>query len=467
MEILKVLLFLLVIIYTIIGTTVWGNKNQITSSPDVSPIETCTGEDAKIAYPSAGDPQGDYNFGYSISISGDTLAVSSYGANQNETGASNFSGVVYVYTDGNFDLVPTKVAIPSTGAPQSLYFFGFSISISGDTLVVGAFGANQDGTSASNTSGSVYVYTDGNYGSVPIKVANPSDGPPLASYNFGYSVSISGDTLAVGAYGANQDGVSAANNSGAVYVYTNGNYGSVPIKVANPSDGPPLASYNFGRSVSISGDTLAVGAVGANQDGVSEANNSGAVYVYTNGNYASAPTKVANPSEGPPLASYLFGRSVSISGDTLAVGAVGANQDGVSAANNSGAVYVYLNGAYDSTPTKVADPSTGPPLASYNFGFSIFISGDTLVVGAFGANQDGVSGANFSGLAYVYKDGNYDTAPTRLAILDATPDDDYYYGIGVTTSGNRVIVGASGQTSTGTGFADNAGGAYIYPCAGF
>jgi hypothetical protein len=463
---LLILLFLLVIISTILGTTVWGNKNQITSSPDVSPTETCTGDDVKVAYSSAGDPKNVYLFGGSISISGDTLAVGAYGAPQNETGVFDFSGVVYVYTDGTYTSPPIKVANPSTGPPLADYYFGYRISISGNTLAVGSYGANQDGTSGADSSGIVYVYTDGNYESAPIKVAVPATGAPVFDYLFGSAVSISGNALAVGAYGGAQDGTSGADNSGLVYVYTDGNYASTPTKAGNPSAGPPLLDYFFGYSVSISGNTLAVGAWGSTQSGIGLADNSGVVYVYTDGNYGSTPVKAANPSEGPPLGNYFFGDSVSISGDTLVVGARGANQDGVSLADDSGSVYVYINGAYETTPIKVANPSTGPPLGEYKFGFNVYISGDMLVVAAVGANQDGVSVADSSGIVYVYTDGNYESAPTRLPNVVSPPGGIYFFGIGISASGSKVAVGCSGQPAINTGTVSNQGGAYIYPCVG-
>jgi hypothetical protein len=460
---LLILILISVIIFTALGTTIWSEKNQITSSP----VETCTGENVKVAYSSTGDPQANYLFGARLAISGDTLVVVARGANQNETGTANTSGIVYVYEDGNYTSAPVKVGEPEAGPPQSNYVFGSSVSISGDTLAVGASGSNQNGFSTANQSGIVYVYSNGNYTSTPVKVANPTEGPPLINYRFGNSISISGDTLAVGAWGSHQNGVGVADASGVVYVYTAGNYESAPVKVANPSEGPPLADYRFGWSVSISGDTLAVGAYAAAQNGVGTADGSGCVYVYENGNYESAPVKVANPSEGAPLANYNFGWIVSISGDTLVVGAIGATQSGVGTANQSGCVYVYSNGNYTSTPTKVASPSEGSPLTGYNFGYSVYISGDTLVVGAIGAPQNGTGSADNSGLAYVYKNGNYDTTPTTLTILDATPVSDYSYGAVVTADGNTVVVGASGQPSSGVGGSNGAGGAYVYPCAGF
>jgi len=452
-------LFVLVILFAILGSTVWGKKTLPTG---------CFGTDVKVAYPSAGPPLTNYYFGNRVSISGDTLVVGAPGSPQDGIGDANFSGCVYVYTDGNYGSTPIKAATPPAGAPSSFYQFGHSISISGNTLAVGAVGSTQAGTGTRDFSGCVYVYTDGNYDSTPIKAGNPSTGAPLENYQFGYSVSISGDTLAVGAVGSPQDGIGGANNSGCVYVYKDGNYDSTPIKAGNPSTGTPLANYYFGYSISISGDTLAVGAFGSPQDGTGDANDSGCVYVYKDGNYDSTPIKAGNPSTGTPLANYRFGWSVSISGDTLAVGAYGSPQDGTGVADLSGCVYVYTNGNYGSTPIKAGNPSTGAPLAFYQFGRSVAISGDTLVVGAYGSPQSGIGGEDYSGCVYVYTNGNYHLTPIKVSnVGDFIPLDDYYFGQTVAVDGNAVVVGAHGQTATGTGTANNAGGAYVYPCIGY
>ena len=133
---------------------------------------------------------------------------------------------------------------------------GCSVSISGDTVVVGAYCDDDKG----NDSGSAYVFVkptggwNGTYNQAAKLLA--SDG---AMYDwFGYSVSISGDTVVVGAYGDDDKG----SKSGSAYVFVkptggwNGTYNQTAKLLA--SDGAP-GDY-FGCSVSISGDTVVVGA---------------------------------------------------------------------------------------------------------------------------------------------------------------------------------------------------------------
>jgi hypothetical protein len=200
--------------------------------------------------------------------------------------------------------------------------FGFSVALSGDTLAVGAVGKNID-------AGAVYVFTRDNDGVWSqqdfIRAFNAEDND-----QFGFSVALSGDTLAVGAVGKNID-------AGAVYVFTRDNVGDWNqqdfIRAFNAED-----NDQFGFSISLSSDTLAVGAVGKNSD-VNNDIDVGAVYVFTRDNDGVWSQqdfiRVSNAEAGD-----LFGAPVALAGDTLAVGAVGKNSD----VNNDidvGAVYVF------------------------------------------------------------------------------------------------------------------------------
>ena len=194
-----------------------------------------------------------------------------------------------------------------------------------------------------------------------IKASNTGEGD-----RFGYSVAISGDTLAVGtpyedsnATGVNdEDGQSDDNafDSGAVYVFTR--TGDTWTQQAYIKASNTGAGDNFGYSVALSGDTLAVGGPGeaSNATGVNDPDGqlngdaafSGAVYVFTRTGdiwTQQAYIKASNTDEND-----LFGYSVALSGDTLAVGATweASNATGVNApdgqlngsALESGAVYI-------------------------------------------------------------------------------------------------------------------------------
>jgi len=143
-------------------------------------------------------------------------------------------------------------------------YFGYSVSISGDTAIVGAHGKDDKGS----LSGGAYVFVrDGTTWSEQQKLT-ASDG--TVNDYFSYSVSISGDTAIVGAHGDDDRG----SGSGSAYVFVrHGTTWSEQQKL-RASDG--AGSDYFGSSVSISGDAVIVGAY-ADDDNVFD---SGSAYVF-------------------------------------------------------------------------------------------------------------------------------------------------------------------------------------------
>jgi hypothetical protein len=453
------------------------------------------------------DSGGD-QFGNSVSISVDTLAVGAPRERSNQTSITNgttsssnnsviYTGAVYVYKRSGTSWVQEAYI----KAVNSDTYDEFSkVSISGDTLVVGvpfedsnqttitngdsASSDNSNGLlSASSGSGAVYVYK--RTGTTWVQEAYIKASNNDADDGFGYSISISGDTLAVGA-GAedsnqttitNGDNASSDNSnagSGAVYVYKRTGTTWVQeayIKAANNDAGD-----GFGYSISLLGDTLVVGAANetsnentiTNGDNASSNNSnarSGAVYVYkrTGTSWAQeAYIKAVNS------ASYnSFGTSVSISDDTIAVGASGERSNlatitnGTTIANfsgdssYSGAVYVYKR-----TGTSWAWEAFIKAVNKDEqdwFGSVVSISGDTLAVGTGKersnqttiTNGDNASSDNSnagSGAVYVYK--RTGTTWVQEAYIKAANNDvSDTFGNSVSSSGDTVVVGATGEAS--------------------
>ena len=352
-------------------------------------------------------------FGYSVSISGDHLLVGAWGDDDN----GDASGSVYIYEkDANGTWGSEQKLMASDGADGD--WFGNSVSISGDQLLVGAPYDDDNG----DDSGSVYVYekdANGIWGNEQKLTA--SDG---ADYDYyGSSVSISGDQLLVGARGDNYNGSSF----GSVYVYekdANGTWGSEQKLMA--SDGATLDF--FGSSVSISGDQLLVGAYRDDDNG----DDSGSVYVYekdANGTWGNEQKLTA--SDG--AADDYFGYSVSISGDQLLVGAWSDDDKVV----DIGSVYVYEkdeNGIWGNEQKLTASDGA----ADDHFGSSVSISGDQLLVGAAFDDDNG----DDSGSVYVYeKDANGTWGnEQKFTASDAAADDLFGYSISI--SGDQLVVGA-------------------------
>ena len=380
-------------------------------------------------------------FGYSVSQSGNILAVGAYDADPD--GISQ-AGAAYIYrieANGSASYL-NKVVAPDKAASD---YFGYSVSQSGNILAVGAYLADPDGIS---DAGAAYIYRIEANGSASYlnKVVAPDK---AASDYFGYSVSQSGNILAVGAYTADPDGISQA---GAAYIYRIEANGSASYlnKVVAPDK---AASDYFGYSVSQSGNILAVGAFQADPDGISAA---GAAYIYrieANGS-ASYLNKVVAPDKA---ASDYFGYSVSQSGNILAVGAYLADPDGIS---DAGAAYIYRIEANGSASylNKVVAPDKA---ASDYFGTSVSQSGNILAVGAYLADPDGISDA---GAAYIYRIEANGSASylNKVVAPDKAASD--HFGTSVSQSGNILAVGA--YLADPDGISD-AGAAYTFDISAY
>ena len=198
-------------------------------------------------------------FGGAVDIDGDTAAVSGLGFI-----FSDFPDpTVYIYRKEGTAWT-LKQSLIAQGDPQAA--FGFSVALSGNTLVVGAMGDNTGGSSA----GAAYVYVrDGDTWSLQQKLI-ASDAANFAQ--FGLAVAVTGDTIVVGALGDDDSGY----GTGAAYVYHRDGVTWTEQQKLKASDPAPESA--FGLSVSISGQTIAVGSPSQS----SGAFLSGAVYVFVN-----------------------------------------------------------------------------------------------------------------------------------------------------------------------------------------
>jgi len=310
---------------------------------------------------------------------------------------------------------------------QASDYFGRSVTLSGTRLVVGA---NAEDTAAVNA-GKVYVY-DWN-GSAYIEVAQLTASDAQASDQFGVSVALSGTRLVVG---ANTEDTAAV-DAGKVYVYDWN--GAAYIEVAQLTASDAQANDQFGVSVALSGNRLVVGAHGEDTAGL----NAGKVYVYDwNG---TAYVEVAQLTASDAQANDYFGRSVALSGNRLVVGAHLEDTAGLDA----GKVYAY--GWSGTAYIEIAQLTATDAQASDQFGVSVALSGNRLVVGA---NTEDTAAVD-AGKVYVYD--WISTAYVEVAQLvasDAHVSDTF--GASVTLSGNRLVVGARFEDTA----AVNAGKVY-------
>jgi hypothetical protein len=192
----------------------------------------------------ASDGTSQNDFGASVSIQGDTIFV---GAPAKTIGQNTQQGKAYVFTRSGQVWTEQQGLVGNDGG--NLDRFGESVSLDGDYAIIGA--PESDPVFGMNTfPGAAYIFvrSDDNW-SQQQKIV-PADGG--GSDNFGESVSINGGTVVIGAPENNGDSV----NQGAAYVYVrNGSLWSLQSKLVTSGE---TGSLNFGYSVSISGDTALV-----------------------------------------------------------------------------------------------------------------------------------------------------------------------------------------------------------------
>ncbi|HEX6272667.1 MAG TPA: hypothetical protein VFZ53_06505, partial [Polyangiaceae bacterium] len=213
------------------------------------------------------------------------------------------------------------------------------------------------------------------------------------------------------------------------------------------------ANDEFGKSVALSGDTIAVGAPGesSSQTG-SDAepadaleSDSGAVYLFERDGASYRQTAFLKASNAD--AEDAFGGFVALDGDTLAVSAVGeATSNGDGTASNEalpdlGAVYVFERSA--GTWAQIAYLKPTSPGTDYYFGCSVALSGSTLVVGALGDSL-----ATRTGAVYVFErdeTGGFSLAQ-RLTTPNAERGD--RIGAGVAVTPTLLAIGADGEAGS-------------------
>jgi len=368
-------------------------------------------------------------FGFSVGVDGDTAVV---GARNTVVGGRTAQGRAYVYTRNqggadNWGLVKTLTA-PDGAAFD---YFGWSAAISGDTVVVGA---PYHDASAADNQGAIYVFRRNQGGADNwgfVKKLTASDGAGDDHFHFGMSVAASGYLVVAGASGAD---VGGNESQGAAYVFARhqggvDNWGQQKKLVA--SDG--AADDLFGSSVSVSEDTAVVGAWKADVSGRTD---QGAAYVYRqNAGGANNWGQVRKVVASNGTWNDHFGRSVSVDGETLVVGAADRN---VGTSGDQGMAYVFSrnkNGANQWGEMAILVASDGERWDS--FGESVWVGGETVVVGAPDADDS-------RGTAYVFSrnQGGGDAwgEARRLVASDRASED--RFGDAVAVDGRTIFVGA-------------------------
>ena len=382
----------------------------------------------------ASDAAADDWFGYSVSVSGSTMVV---GAPRHTLGSNQYQGAAYVFVESGGKWVQQAELTASNGNAQD--FFGCSVAVNGSTVVVGATGHY---ISAINTQGAAYVFVESGGKWSQQAELEPSNGNGVGA--FGYSVAVSGGTAVVGF--VNQI-VGSERFAGAAYVFAQSGETWSQQAELTASDG--MNGDNFGASVAVDGSTVVVG---ASYHPLNPGAGPGAAYVFVQNGETWSQQAELTASDG--AAGENFGGSVAVNGGTVVVG--GNYQ--LNPAVGPGAAYLFAQ--KDGTWSQQAELMASDGVAGDFFGSSVAVSGGTAVVGS----SHHTIGANFAqGAAYVFADsGGTWSQQAELTVPDGLWED--FMGNSVAVDGGKVVSAAYTHpysTSTGPG----PGAVYVFESA--
>lgn len=351
------------------------------------------------------------------------------------TGAFTYTPAPNYHGMDAFTYTLTEVTERETSAStiQASARFGWATSIDGDTAIIAA---PYEDNGASADVGAVYVFQwNGQNWVETQKIWGEAAGDL-----FGYDVAIHKGRFVAGAFLADPGGLA---DRGAAYVYEYDGTQWVQRQKLTASDG--ASSDWFGRAVALHGDTAVIGAP---MDDLGVKTNAGSVYVFNfNGGVWSQATQLT-ASDG--LAFDQFGISVSMDGQRIMVG---ANTDDDGATADTGSAYIFQNtsGAW----TEQAKLLASDRATNDQFGWSVSISGDVAVAGAYLDDLD--AARTDAGSAYIFKwSGSGWSQAQKVFASDALAND--FFAFDVAVAGDTLAVGAYGDDMT----VFNAGSVYVF-----
>jgi len=382
-------------------------------------------------------------FGFTTAIDGDTAVIGAHG--NDDDGEASGSAYIFEWDNAGGEWVEITKLTASDAAEEDK--FGYSVAISGDIVVVGAY----LGDDVNVDTGSAYVfYRDQGGADAWGEVAKLTASDSEFEDWFGIVVANDGDTAVVGAQWA--DG--AETNSGAAYIFERDaggpdNWGEVVILTASDTSQDAI----FGHSVSINGQTVIVGADRDGEGGI----DSGAAYVfYRDHGGPGVWGEVTKLMADDAAAEARFGISAAIDGDLVVVGAF---RDDGGAILDSGSAYLFdrnLGGA--DAWGQLAKLMASDGVEDDRFGLAVAIRGATAIVGS--GYHD--SAAENAGAAYIFNRdyGGPNTWGEALKLTASDAEiDDIFGNKGVSFSAGRALIGAYWDDSA---MGMNSGSAYVF-----
>jgi len=341
-------------------------------------------------------------FGESVAVSGNVAVV---GASWHPSGG-NERGQAYVYRHNGTTWAQEQIL--QTSVEMDFSYFGASVAVSGNIIVVGA-GHPSDGLAyVFRYNGSVWVQE---------QILQASDEEDWAY--FGNSVSVSGNVIAIGARGQDSGG----GDRGHAYVFRYNGATWLEEQILQASD--EVDSAYFGCSVAVSGNVVVVGAYNHHSGGLSR----GQAYVFRYNGATWPEEQILQASD--EVDDAYFGICVAVSADVIAVGASWHSSGGI----DRGQAYLYRYNGATWPEEQILQASDEMNFA--RFCDAVTVSGDVVVVGAY----NHPSGGSNRGQAYLFR-YNGATWPEEQILQASDEADAASFGYSVAVSGNTAVVGA-------------------------
>ncbi len=395
----------------------------------------------------AGDGAAGDALGYSLSIFGETALIGAQSADVTGAGTNDGAAYVLVRDPDRGTWAQQAKLVTSDSATGDLA--GFAVSLFADTALVSAHAADPGGIAQA---GAAYVFARNPSQGTWAQQAKLVAGDGMTGDLFGRAVALSGDTALIGANLVDAGGLA---NSGAAYVFSRNPATGVwaqQLPRLVPSDS--ATGDEFGFSVSVSSDTALVGAYLAGSAGKTEA---GAAYVFVRNPASGAWMQQAKLLAADSASGDHFGLSVALSGDIALIGAPDADPGGKTSA---GAAYVFVRNPASGVWTQQAKLVSTNGVPSDIFGSAVALSGNRAAVTARLATFDGQAPV---GTVYLFTQAPGQAAwvpEARLGATDAAPGDSA--GFGVSLFGDTLGLGASGVDLAGK---MDVGAGYIFQFA--
>lgn len=372
-------------------------------------------------------------FGQAAALEGDVAVV---GAPYDD-GAGMDAGAAYVFKRrGGRWLQAAKLTAPS---PWAYDRFGFSVAVSGATVVVGADRRDQGDRV---DSGAAFVFRPAGEGWSLETALRPRD--LREKDGLGISVAADGDAVLVGAPGKDGD----LPGAGAAYLFRRaGGRWREEAKLVDPS---PTERAGFGHAVALNGDTVLVGAATSSDLEVM----GGRAYLFRRGPGGWELEARLAPPEPKPL--QKFGAAVALSGDLALVAAPRAV---LGEKTRAGAVFVFrrTDSGEGSRWEPAAELTSSPPRNDEEFGRTVSLAAGRLLVGS----QFGDAAGLNTGVAWLFDlHGNRWQSKGPVLAPDAAALDEF--GSAVALSDRWILVGAPREAEAGNA----AGAAYLYDLSG-